>query len=141
MRLAGYAAIFDAPDRGGDMVRKGAFARIMEDGAAKTGVPLLWQHDAARRIGFVESLSEDEHGLRIIATMDGKEPIVRKGAGCLSVTTVQDDAVGMDFRAQISTRALQHLGVPFCLHGRDAVGGFDCVGLVADVLLRVGFDA
>ena len=25
MRLAGYAAIFDAPDRGGDIVRKGAF--------------------------------------------------------------------------------------------------------------------
>ena len=76
MRFAGYAAIFDAPDRGGDIVRKGAFAR-----AARTGVPLLWQHDVGRRIGFVESLSEDEHGLRIIATLDGTEPIVRKGAG------------------------------------------------------------
>ena len=62
MRLAGYAAIFDAPDRGGDIVRKGAFAR-----AAKAGLPLLWQHDTARRIGFVESLSEDERGLRVIA--------------------------------------------------------------------------
>ena len=45
MRLAGYAAIFDAPDRGGDIVRKGAFAR-----AAKAGVPLLWQHDTRRRM-------------------------------------------------------------------------------------------
>ena len=81
MRFAGYAAIFDAPDRGGDIVRKGAFARITRDGAAKAGVPLLWQHDVGRRLGFVESLSEDEHGLRIIATLDGKEPIVRKGAG------------------------------------------------------------
>ena len=62
MRLAGYAAIFDAPDRGGDIVRKGAFAR-----AATAGLPLLWQHDTARRIGFVESLSEDERGLRVIA--------------------------------------------------------------------------
>jgi hypothetical protein len=26
MRFAGYAAIFDRPDRGGDIVRKGAFA-------------------------------------------------------------------------------------------------------------------
>ena len=81
MRFAGYAAIFDAPDRGGDIVRKGAFARITRDGGAKAGVPLLWQHDVSRRIGFVESLSEDEHGLRIIATLDGTEPIVRKGAG------------------------------------------------------------
>jgi HK97 family phage prohead protease len=65
MRFAGYAAIFDAPDRGGDIVRKGAFAN-----AAKAGIPLLWQHDSGRRIGFVESLSEDERGLRVIAQVD-----------------------------------------------------------------------
>jgi uncharacterized protein len=64
-RFAGYAAIFDAPDRGGDIVRKGAFAR-----AAKAGIPLLWQHDQGRRIGYVESLSEDDRGLRVIAQID-----------------------------------------------------------------------
>jgi uncharacterized protein len=76
MRLAGYAAIFDAPDRGGDIVRKGAFARV-----AKAGVPLLWQHDVNRRIGFVESLSEDARGLRVIAQLDGDNPAIRAGAG------------------------------------------------------------
>jgi len=76
MRMAGYAAIFDAPDKGGDIVRKGAFAR-----AAKAGLPLLWQHDTNRRIGFVESVTEDERGLRVIATLDGEEPAVRPGAG------------------------------------------------------------
>lgn len=74
MRLAGYAAIFDHPDRGGDIVRKGAFAR-----AAKAGIPLLWQHDRTKRIGYIESLSEDDRGLRIIANVDdGAGPI---GAG------------------------------------------------------------
>jgi HK97 family phage prohead protease len=76
MRMAGYAAIFDAPDKGGDIVRKGAFAR-----AAKAGLPLLWQHDTNRRIGFVESIGEDERGLRVIATLDGEEPAVRPGSG------------------------------------------------------------
>lgn len=76
MRMAGYAAIFDAPDRGGDIVRKGAFAR-----AAKAGLPLLWQHDTNRRIGFVESLSEDDRGLRVIAQIDDEAAPVRKGAG------------------------------------------------------------
>jgi uncharacterized protein len=76
MRLAGYAAIFDAPDKGGDIVRKGAFAR-----AAKAGLPLLWQHDTSRRIGFVESLSEDERGLRVIAQIDDEAVPVRAGAG------------------------------------------------------------
>lgn len=76
MRLAGYAAIFDAPDKGGDMVRKGAFAR-----AAKAGLPLLWQHDTSRRIGFVESLSEDDRGLRVIAQIDDEDAPVQAGAG------------------------------------------------------------
>lgn len=76
MRLAGYAAIFDAPDKGGDIVRKGAFAR-----AAKAGLPLLWQHDQRRRIGFVESLSEDARGLRVIAQLDDDSAVVRAGSG------------------------------------------------------------
>jgi uncharacterized protein len=78
MRFAGYAAIFDTPDRGGDIVRKGAFAR-----AAKAGIPLLWQHDSARRIGFVESLSEDARGLRVIATLDdaAQSYAVQAGSG------------------------------------------------------------
>ena len=75
-RFAGYAAIFDHPDRGGDIVRKGAFAR-----AAKAGLPLLWQHDRARRIGFVEHVEEDERGLRVIAHMDNDAPPVADGAG------------------------------------------------------------
>jgi HK97 family phage prohead protease len=76
MRFAGYAAIFDAPDKGGDIVRKGAFAR-----AAKAGLPLLWQHDRSRRIGFVEALEEDDRGLRVLAQMDPQAPPVASGAG------------------------------------------------------------
>lgn len=76
-RIAGYAAIFDVPDRGGDVIRKGAFDKV-----AKSGVPLLWQHDTKQRIGFVESLSEDERGLRMIATLDEDAPqSVRDGSG------------------------------------------------------------
>jgi uncharacterized protein len=68
-RFAGYAAIFDSIDQGGDIIRKGAFAaslvRLMQaDG--RLGLPLLWQHDAAQPIGEVESLAEDARGLRIV---------------------------------------------------------------------------
>lgn len=68
MRFAGYAAIFDRPDSGGDIVRKGAFA-----GAPARGVPLFWQHDTTQRIGTVESLKEDSRGLRVVARLaDGR---------------------------------------------------------------------
>jgi uncharacterized protein len=75
-RMAGYAAIFDAPDRGGDIVRKGAFART-----AKAGIPLLWQHDMGRRIGYIESVSEDDRGLRVIAALDENAVPVCAGSG------------------------------------------------------------
>lgn len=75
MRFAGYAAIFDAPDRGGDIVRRGAFAQV-----AQGGLPLLRQHDAAQRIGFVESVEEDARGLRVIAALDDGEAVAA-GAG------------------------------------------------------------
>lgn len=75
MRFAGYAAIFDQPDRGGDIVRKGAFAR-----AAKAGLPLLSQHDRTQRIGFVERLAEDARGLRVIARLDSGKAVA-PGAG------------------------------------------------------------
>ena len=63
MRFAGYAAVFDRPDRGGDVVRRGAFARSLAGGA----VPLLWQHEKARPIGRIDYLREDARGLRVIA--------------------------------------------------------------------------
>jgi uncharacterized protein len=68
MRIAGYAAVFDVPDRGGDIVRRGAFA-----GANIARVPLLWQHDPRRTIGVIEHLSEDARGLRLIARLEGAE--------------------------------------------------------------------
>jgi hypothetical protein len=67
MRFAGYAAIFDRPDRGGDVVRPGAFAGALKRGkGAAPAVPLLWQHEAGRPIGRIEYLEEDKRGLRVI---------------------------------------------------------------------------
>jgi HK97 family phage prohead protease len=66
VRFAGYAAVFDRPDRGGDVVRRGAFARALKSGGE---VPLLWQHKAGAVVGRIEHLSEDERGLRVIASV------------------------------------------------------------------------
>jgi HK97 family phage prohead protease len=65
LRFAGYAAVFDRPDRGGDVVRRGAFARAVRAGPEH--VPLLWQHRTAEPIGRIVSMAEDPRGLRVIA--------------------------------------------------------------------------
>lgn len=66
MRVAGYAAVFDRPDSGGDVVRPGAFAEALK---RSEGVPLLLQHKG-RPVGRIEHLSEDKRGLRVIASVE-----------------------------------------------------------------------
>ncbi len=67
VRFAGYAAVFDRVDRGGDVVRKGAFAQAVKAGPER--VPLLWQHRPAQPIGRIEQIAEDERGLRVVARL------------------------------------------------------------------------
>lgn len=66
LRFAGYAAIFDRIDSGGDIVRRGAFGAL----AAGERLPLLWQHHCDARIGWISMAREDERGLRVIGLID-----------------------------------------------------------------------
>jgi hypothetical protein len=70
VRFAGYAAVFDRIDNGGDVVRSGAFARSLQRSGP---IPLLWQHKAGAVIGSIERISEDSRGLRVIASVGGGE--------------------------------------------------------------------
>jgi HK97 family phage prohead protease len=86
VRFAGYAAIFGRPDRGGDIVRAGAFARSLARGAG--AVPLLWQHAPNREIGRIEYLEEDKRGLRVIGRLSagrrGREAAILLRDGAVS---------------------------------------------------------
>jgi len=70
LRFAGYAALFDRPDAGSDIIRPGAFARTLAE--RERPLPLLWQH-AGRPIGAIESVAEDRKGLRVIARIDSSD--------------------------------------------------------------------
>lgn len=76
VRFAGYAAIFDRVDRGGDVVRRGAFARTIAKG---TVVPLLSEHRPGAVVGRLQMLGEDRRGLRLIAKV--RRGAVREGMG------------------------------------------------------------
>lgn len=70
IRIAGYAAIFNRLDKGGDIIRPTAFQ------ALKNNLPLLWQHDPAQKIGTIDYLKTDKRGLRIIASLNDNERAV-----------------------------------------------------------------
>ena len=101
VRFAGYAAIFDRTDRGGDIVRKGAFAKALEKADQ---VPLLWQHKAGAVVGRIEHLSEDQRGLRVIAAVQDA-----RAARLLETTKVHGLSFGYRVREARSAGGLREL--------------------------------
>ena len=65
VRFAGYAAVFDRPDNGGDVVRAGAFAASL---ARLREVPLLW-----RQLISADFLSRDEKRRQLGFDLEDKE--------------------------------------------------------------------
>lgn len=95
-RFAGYAAIFDCVDRGGDVVRPGAFARAVA--AGPEGVPLLWQHAPAKPIGRIEHIAEDARGLRVIGRLSETSAAGREAAALLRDGAVRGLSFGYRVR-------------------------------------------
>jgi len=105
VRFAGYAAVFDRPDRGGDVIRKGAFLGTLGKGEA---VPLLWQHKPGAVIGRVEHLSEDGLGLRVIAAL-GEGADAKRAAGLLKSGRLDGLSFGYRVRAAGEAGGLREL--------------------------------
>ncbi len=68
LRFAGYAGLFNIPDAARDTIRKGAFANTIAERCEP--LPLLWQHRPDQTIGWIESMVEDDRGLRVIGQID-----------------------------------------------------------------------
>jgi len=76
VRIAGYAALFDIADGARDTIRKGAFARTLAEQPGP--LPLYWQHKPELRIGTIETIAEDERGLRVIARVENADSYAMK---------------------------------------------------------------
>jgi len=61
--FSGYASVFDVEDQGQDIVRKGAFARSLQQ-RGSIGVKMLYEHNNYEPIGSWLELAEDSYGLK-----------------------------------------------------------------------------
>lgn len=62
--ISGYASVFAQSDTGGDIVKKGAYAKCLKTLKAENRKPkMLWQHDPSKPIGVWEEIKEDNKGL------------------------------------------------------------------------------
>jgi len=68
VRFAGYAGLFNIPDADRDTILPGAFTATLS--ARTKALPLLWQHRPDQQIGEIESIKQDERGLRVVARID-----------------------------------------------------------------------
>jgi uncharacterized protein len=93
VRFAGYAALFDRLDHGGDIIARGAFAASLARLGGE-GLPLLWQHAPDTRIGTIETVTEDERGLRVIGRIDRAGPAARRAAALLRARAIDGLSFG-----------------------------------------------
>jgi hypothetical protein len=99
IRFAGYAAIFNRIDKGGDIIRPGAFGTLAEG----QSLPLLWQHNPEQRIGSISYAREDQRGLRVIGKLS-----TATGAGREASAMLKDGAVkGLSFGYRVRQAAGQ----------------------------------
>jgi hypothetical protein len=91
--FAGYASTFGgAPDRAGEVVAAGAFAKSLSEHKADGSMPgMLWAHDMREPIGRWTAFAEDTTGLRAhgkltLGTTRGKEAHALMLDGALSLS-------------------------------------------------------
>ncbi|MGP5505899.1 HK97 family phage prohead protease [Corynebacterium flavescens] len=73
----GYAAAYGNVDSYGEVIESGAFGESIAAAAAEgRSIPILFEHDRGlnSHVGAVVSAVEDEHGLKIAASLDGDTP-------------------------------------------------------------------
>ncbi|MBH1998597.1 MAG: HK97 family phage prohead protease [Sphingomonadaceae bacterium] len=126
VRFAGYAAIFDKVDRGGDVVRPGAFGAAENGRLGAAGVPLLWQHGPGSVIGTVEKLEEDARGLRVVGRVSARTAAGRDAAAALKGGTLDGLSFGYRVKAARGTRprellALEIVEVSLVTHPMQAL--------------------
>lgn len=106
LRFAGYAALFDRVDRGGDVVRRGAFGTL-----AGKRVPLLWQHMPHRPVGMIEAMAEDARGLRVTGRVSVRTAAGREAAAMLTAGTVDGLSFGYRVKAARGERPRELLAL------------------------------
>lgn len=100
-KVSGYGSVFNVVDRGGDLIRPGAFAKSLLERKPK----MLWQHDKDKVLGVWDVVIEDQKGLY----MEGR--IAKK------------TQLGADALELVSMGALDGLSIGYIAKQAETVGG------------------
>ena len=110
--IEGYAAKFGNVDSYNDIIRQGAFALFLTSEDAKR-VRLCYQHDFDNVIGVIESMSEDEQGLKFRAKISnttlGKDVATLLEDGAINEFSIGYKTVKFTMDDQQNIRTLEEV--------------------------------
>ena len=93
--IEGYASLFGAVDRGGDIVEPGAYAASLKAlAAAGRSVKMLWQHDPAEPIGIWDEVREDAKGLYVKGRLLTDVARAREAAALIGAGAIEGLSIG-----------------------------------------------
>ncbi|MEM9426708.1 MAG: HK97 family phage prohead protease [Pseudomonadota bacterium] len=93
--IEGYASLFGALDRGGDVVEPGAYAASLKSlDVAKRRVRMLWQHDPSEPIGVWDEVREDAKGLYVKGRLLPDVARAREAAALLEAGAIEGLSIG-----------------------------------------------
>ena len=105
--ISGYASLFGAPDQGGDIVERGAYAASLAKGR---GVKMLWQHDPAQPIGVWDEVREDAKGLWVKGRLLTDVTKGREAASLIAAKAIDGLSIGYrTLRARKDDAGQRHL--------------------------------
>lgn len=102
LRFAGYAALFDHIDRGGDIIRQGAFRHSL---SRQKSWPLLWQHRPDQKIGEIGYAAEDRRGLRVIGQLISNQGSSNSIAAKARQMLISGGVTGLSFGYRVRSYA------------------------------------
>lgn len=95
LSIEGYASLFGEADKGGDIVRKGAYARSLERLTRGGGkVRMLWQHDPSSPIGVWDEIRETDRGLWVKGRLLGEVTQAREAAALVAAGALDGLSIG-----------------------------------------------
>ena len=94
-KIEGYASLFGAVDRGGDVVEPGAYSMSLKAlRASNRRVRMLWQHDPSEPIGVWDEVREDERGLFVKGRLLPDVARAREAAALLQAGAIEGLSIG-----------------------------------------------
>jgi len=93
--IEGYASVFNLLDRGGDIVKPGAFKASMSAWRKKKRMPpMLWSHDPTQPIGVWTEIAEDDVGLKVRGELILEVPLAKAVHALIKREAVSGMSIG-----------------------------------------------